>query len=129
MSPFIHVLTDSLIFNFSFKQTFKEKIFPLQNNIEQVNSLANLITNCNVPLSNLNLNHLEELNTRWKLLKLSIEERQKALERSAPSSSTSMAAATSTVNDYQNQQMLNLATVPPWERLVVPDTKVPYYIK
>lgn len=103
-------------------QTFKERIFPLQNNIEQVNSLANLITQCNVPLSNLNLNHLEELNTRWKLLKLSIDERQKALEKSTLST-------TVTSNDYQNTQMLNLATVFPWERLVVAETKLPYYIK
>ena len=87
-----------------------------------MNSLANLITQCNVPLSNTNLNHLEELNTRWKLLKLSIEERQKALEKSAP-------LATVTTNDLQNTQILNVATVFPWERLQVPENKVPYYMK
>lgn len=88
-----------------------------------MNSLSNLIQSCNLPLSHVNLKHLEDLNTRWKLLKLSIEERQKALEKSVPTH------ITSSINDQQNTQMLNLATVFPYERLQVAETKVPYYLK
>lgn len=83
---------------------------------EQVNEVAARITGCNVLLSHLNLNHLEELNTRWKLLQLAVEERQKAIEQA--------------IRDHGSaqQQFLSSAVDHPWERAVAAN-KVPYYIK
>lgn len=74
------------------------------------------MTGSNLLLSHLNLNKLEELNTRWKLLQVSIDERKKALEQS--------------IIDHGSvqQQFLNDGVEHPWERAVA-SNKVPYYIK
>lgn len=104
-------------------QLFRSRVLPLQDSIEQVNKLANLISECNVHLSAINLNQLDELNTRWRLLQLSIEERQKALERGIGS------LPIVTGVEQQQQQMLSNTVDPPWERAVVSCTQVPYFIK
>jgi len=97
-------------------QAFRDRIVPIQIHTEQVNELAARITGCNVLLSHSNLNHLEELNTRSRLLQLAVEERQKAIEQS--------------IRDHGSaqQQFLNSAVDHPWERAVAAN-KVPYYIK
>jgi dystrophin len=104
-----------LIFDCIF-QAFRDRIVPIQIHTEQVNELAARITGCNVLLSHSNLNHLEELNTRSRLLQLAVEERQKAIEQS--------------IRDHGSaqQQFLNAAVDHPWERAVAAN-KVPYYIK
>lgn len=45
-----------------------------------MNEAAARITGCNVLLSHSNLNRLEELNTRWRLLQLAVDDRRKQLE-------------------------------------------------
>ena len=98
-------------------------MLPLQDCVEQVNKLANMISECNVHLSALSLNQLEELNTRWRLLQLSIEERQKALERGLGTVTCASGL------EQQQQQMLAAAVEQPWERTVISCNQVPYYIK
>ncbi|XP_022241838.1 dystrophin-like [Limulus polyphemus] len=93
---------------------FKERVTPLQRYLEDVNEAAGRITGCNVLLSHANLNRLEELNTRWRLLHLAIEDRRKQLESSLKDQSTI-------------QQFLNASVEEPWER-AVSGNKVPYYI-
>lgn len=84
--------------------------------MEQVNESAARITGCNVLLSHANLNHLEDLNTRWKMLQLAADERQRAIEQAI------------TDHGSAQQQFLNTAVDHPWERAVAAN-KVPYYIK
>ncbi|XP_076371718.1 dystrophin-like isoform X2 [Tachypleus tridentatus] len=93
---------------------FKERVTPLQRYLEDVNEAAGRITGCNVLLSHANLNRLEELNTRWRLLLLAIEDRRKQLESALTDQSTT-------------QQFLNAPVEEPWER-AVSGNKVPYYI-
>ncbi|UYV75512.1 hypothetical protein LAZ67_13000441 [Cordylochernes scorpioides] len=52
----------------------------IQPQSEEVNEAAARLTGCNVLLSHANLNRLEELNTRWRLLQLACQERRKQLE-------------------------------------------------
>ncbi|RWS09644.1 dystrophin: isoform B-like isoform X3, partial [Dinothrombium tinctorium] len=96
-------------------KAFCDRISPLQHNIEQLNESAARITSSNVLLSHANLNRLEELNTRWRLLQLAIEERQKIIEQAIVDHGSAQ------------QQFLSASVDHPWERAVA-SNKVPYYI-
>lgn len=83
-----------------------------------MNETASRITGSNVLLSHVNLNRLEELNSRWKMITISADERRKGLEQA--------------INDQGStvgQSFLNDNLEHPWERAVDPNNKVPYYIK
>ncbi|XP_076317501.1 dystrophin-like isoform X3 [Tachypleus tridentatus] len=95
-------------------QNFKERMVPLHQHLEEVNEAAGRITGCNVLLSHANLNRLEELNTRWRLLHLAIEDRRKQLEVALKDQSLA-------------ENFLNASVDEPWER-AVSGNKVPYYI-
>ncbi|XP_076307918.1 dystrophin-like isoform X3 [Tachypleus tridentatus] len=93
---------------------FKERMAPLQQHLDKVNEAAACITGCNVLLSHGNLNRLEELNTRWRLLHLAIEDRRKRLQAAMKDQSSA-------------QEFLKASVEEPWER-AVSGNKVPYYI-
>ncbi|XP_055937258.1 dystrophin-like isoform X4 [Argiope bruennichi] len=94
---------------------FKERIAPLQMHVDEVNEAAARITGCNVLLSHSNLNRLEELNTRWRLLQLAIDDRRKQLEHCLIDQGSAQ------------QQFLSASVSHPWERAVA-GNKVPYYV-
>ncbi|KAL3212838.1 hypothetical protein MRX96_007875 [Rhipicephalus microplus] len=62
-----------------------------------------------------NLNRLDELSSRWRLLQVAIDERRRQLENSLLDQGS------------QQQQFLNASVEQPWERAVA-GNKVPYYI-
>lgn len=97
-------------------QLFRESIFSIKAQVEQVNETATRITGSNVLLSHTNLNRLEELNTRWKLIQVAIEDRRKGLEQAMVDHGSAQ------------QQFLSSSVEHPWERAVA-SNKVPYYIK
>lgn len=96
-------------------KAFKDRTAPLQNHVDEVNEAAARITGCNVLLSHSNLNRLEELNTRWRLLQLAVDDRRKQLEHCLLDQGSAQ------------QQFLSASVSHPWERAVA-GNKVPYYV-
>ncbi|XP_038612990.1 dystrophin isoform X1 [Tachyglossus aculeatus] len=87
----------------------------LKENVNHVSDLGQQLAASDIPLSPCNLNRLEDLNSRWKLLQVTVAERLKQLQDAhrdfGPSS----------------QHFLSTSVQGPWERAVSPN-KVPYYI-
>ncbi|KAH6927221.1 hypothetical protein HPB50_000853 [Hyalomma asiaticum] len=96
-------------------QAFRDRLAPLQLQVESLNEAAGAITSCGVLLSQGNLNRLDELSSRWRLLQVAIDERRRQLENSLLDQGS------------QQQQFLNASVEQPWERAVA-GNKVPYYI-
>ncbi|KAG8192219.1 hypothetical protein JTE90_014082 [Oedothorax gibbosus] len=96
-------------------KAFKDRTAPLQMHVDEVNEAAARITGCNVLLSHSNLNRLEELNTRWRLLQLAVDDRRKQLEHCLIDQGSAQ------------QQFLSASVNHPWERAVA-GNKVPYYV-
>ncbi|XP_064473113.1 dystrophin-like isoform X2 [Ornithodoros turicata] len=113
--PVTEFLLDQLPGQIDDLRAFRDRLAPLQLQVDAVNEAAGAITGCNVLLSHSNLNHLEELNTRWRMLQLSIDDRRKQLEHALLDQGSAQ------------QQFLNASVEQPWERAVA-GNKVPYYI-
>jgi dystrophin len=110
------LLLDQLPSQLANLKAFGENLMAIQPLVNQVNESANRMTGSNLLLSHVILKRLEELNTRWKLLQLAIDERKKALEQAIIDHGSAQ------------QQFLNAAVDHPWERAVA-SNKVPYYIE
>uniref|UniRef100_A0A674KDF7 Dystrophin n=1 Tax=Terrapene triunguis TaxID=2587831 RepID=A0A674KDF7_9SAUR len=91
------------------------EIAPIKENVNHVNDLAHQFTSSDIQLSPYNLNCLEDLNTRWKLLQVAIDERIRQLHEAH--------------RDFgpTSQHFLSTSVQGPWERAISPN-KVPYYI-
>ncbi|XP_015782306.1 dystrophin isoform X2 [Tetranychus urticae] len=113
--PINEIAVDQLHDALTELQIFKDNIYTLQMFVDQMNGSATRISGSQILLSDLVLNRLEELNARWKLIQISIEERRKNIEQ--------------TVIDHNSaqQRFLNAGVEQPWERAVA-FNKVPYYI-
>ncbi|XP_078699235.1 dystrophin-like isoform X12 [Branchiostoma floridae x Branchiostoma belcheri] len=96
-------------------KAFQAQIAPIQNNVDYTNNLANSFQPLDVQLSSSNLNRLEDLNTRWRLLQVSAQDRLKQLEEA--------------LRDFgpNSQHFLSTSVEGTWERAVAAN-KVPYYI-
>ncbi|XP_076466610.1 dystrophin-like isoform X3 [Babylonia areolata] len=94
---------------------FQVRYAPVQGEIDNINEQANHLQAADVILSHVNVRRLEDFNTRWKTLQISIEDRlkqlQDALRAFGPNS----------------QHFLSVSVDSPWERAVA-GNKVPYYI-
>ncbi|XP_041127964.1 dystrophin-like isoform X7 [Polyodon spathula] len=113
--PVGDLLIDSLQDHIEKLKAFRDEIAPIKENVTHVNDLASKFTPADIQLSHYNLNRLEDLNTRWKLLQVSIEERLKQLHEAH--------------RDFgpTSQHFLSTSVQGPWERAISPN-KVPYYI-
>uniref|UniRef100_T1IRG4 Protein detached n=1 Tax=Strigamia maritima TaxID=126957 RepID=T1IRG4_STRMM len=113
--PVTDLVIDQLPDQMENLKVFKEQITPIQRNIDDVNGQAARFTAGNILLTQANLNRLEDINTRWKLLQIAIDERMKQLQDSH--------------KDFgpHTQHFLNASVDMPWERAVA-SNKVPYYI-
>ncbi|XP_024942901.1 dystrophin isoform X21 [Cephus cinctus] len=97
-------------------QKFGERLGPIQRNIEDANDQASVFASSNVIVSHALLAKLEDLNTRWKVLQVAVDERYKLLSGFGKDGSTP-----------GSQAFLAGSVEPPWERALTP-AKVPYYI-
>ncbi|XP_051175836.1 dystrophin, isoforms A/C/F/G/H isoform X1 [Leptopilina boulardi] len=97
-------------------QKFGERLGPIQRNIEDANDQASLFASSSVIVSHALLAKLEDLNTRWKVLQVAVDERYKLLSGFGKDGSTP-----------GSQAFLASSVEPPWERALTP-AKVPYYI-
>ncbi|CAH2223155.1 dystrophin isoform X1, partial [Pelobates cultripes] len=113
--PVGDLLIDSLQDHIGKIKAFRAEIAPIKNNVNQVNDLAHQFAATDIHLSPYNFSCLEELNTRWKLLQVSIDERIRQLHEAH--------------RDFgpTSQHFLSTSVQGPWERAISPN-KVPYYI-
>ncbi|XP_057351953.1 dystrophin isoform X5 [Manis pentadactyla] len=113
--PVGDLLIDSLQDHLEKVKALRGEIAPLKENVGYVNDLARQLTTLGIQLSPYNLSTLEDLNTRWKLLQVAVENRIRQLHEAH--------------RDYgpASQHFLSTSVQGPWERAISPN-KVPYYI-
>ncbi|PWA18812.1 hypothetical protein CCH79_00005675 [Gambusia affinis] len=113
--PVGDLFIDSLQDHIDATKLFKEELSQVKEGMKQVNELAHQLAISDVHLSMENARALEHLNSRWKVLQGSIEERLKQLQDAH--------------RDFGpgSQHFLSSSVQVPWERAISPN-KVPYYI-
>ncbi|XP_059409659.1 dystrophin isoform X4 [Carassius carassius] len=109
------LLIDDLQNHIDRVKAFQEEIAPIQDNVNQVNQLASTFRPPDIQLSPDNLSRIDDLNMRWRLLQISIEEHLTQL--------------TTAYKDLgpQSQNFLHASVESPLERSISPNN-VPYYI-
>uniref|UniRef100_A0A8C1MTS8 Dystrophin n=1 Tax=Cyprinus carpio TaxID=7962 RepID=A0A8C1MTS8_CYPCA len=113
--PVGELLIDDLQNHIDRVKVFQEEIAPIQDNVNQVNQLASTFRPPDIQLSPDNLSRIDDLNMRWRLLQISIEEHLTQL--------------TTAYKDLgpQSQKFLHTSVESPLERSISPNN-VPYYI-
>ncbi|XP_041708969.1 dystrophin-related protein 2 [Coregonus clupeaformis] len=113
--PVGDLFIDSLQDHIDATKLFKEELTQVKEGMKHINDLAHELAISDVHLSMDNGRSLEHLNSRWKLLLGSIEERLKQLQDAH--------------RDFGpgSQHFLSSSVQIPWERAISPN-KVPYYI-
>ncbi|XP_077199074.1 dystrophin isoform X7 [Paroedura picta] len=113
--PVGDLLIDSLQDHLEKLKVYQTEIAPIKENVNSVNDQAHQFTSSEIQLSPYMLKRLEDLNTRWKLLQVSIDERIRHLHEAH--------------RDFgpTSQHFLSTSVQGPWERAISPN-KVPYYI-
>uniref|UniRef100_A0A665WIT9 Utrophin n=1 Tax=Echeneis naucrates TaxID=173247 RepID=A0A665WIT9_ECHNA len=113
--PVGDLLIDSLQDHIDKTMTFREEVAPLRQDVRFVNELSAELTPLDIQLSSTASRQLDQLNMRWKLLQVAVEDRLKLLQEAhrdfGPSS----------------QHFLSTSVQLPWQR-AVSQNKVPYYI-
>ncbi|KAE8750410.1 hypothetical protein FOCC_FOCC002969 [Frankliniella occidentalis] len=97
-------------------QKLGEHLRNIQRSVEDINDQAAMFSLNNVNISANSLKRQEELNTRWKLLQVAVDERYKQLSDVGKEGGAA-----------PNHSFLSESVETPWER-AVSHTKVPYYI-
>ncbi|XP_076838749.1 dystrophin isoform X3 [Brachyhypopomus gauderio] len=113
--PVGDLLVDDLSNQINIVKAFQEEIVPIQDNVHQVNRLASTFRSPGVQLSPDNLNRIDDLNMRWRLLQVSIEGHL-----------TQLTEAHRDLGPH-SQHFLQASVQSPFERSVSPNN-VPYYI-
>ncbi|XP_028570679.1 dystrophin-related protein 2 isoform X3 [Lacerta agilis] len=113
--PIGDLFIDSLPEHIQATKLFKEELSPMKDAVKLVNDLAHQLAISDVHLSMENSRALEQINTRWKQLQVSINDRLKHLQDAH--------------RDFGpgSQHFLSTSVQVPWERAISPN-KVPYYI-
>ncbi|XP_039621963.1 dystrophin-related protein 2 [Polypterus senegalus] len=113
--PVGDLFIDSLQDHIDATKLFKEELGQVKEGMKHVNDIAHQLAIADVHLSGENARTLEQLNTRWKQLQNSIDERLKQLQDAH--------------RDFGpgSQHFLSSSVQIPWERAISPN-KVPYYI-
>ncbi|KAH0631007.1 hypothetical protein JD844_004469 [Phrynosoma platyrhinos] len=113
--PIGDLFIDSLPEHIQATKLFKEELSPMKDGVKLVNDLAHQLAISDVHLSMENSRSLEQINTRWKQLQVSINDRLKHLQDAH--------------RDFGpgSQHFLSSSVQVPWERAISPN-KVPYYI-
>ena len=101
-------------------QELSDSLSPVQSLIEDVNDQAARLADSGVPLSHANLSRLDDLNSRWKVLQSSLDDRYAAL---CGATRDGAAASGPAVQSFLTQSVQH-----PWERSIT-EADVPYYIK
>ncbi|XP_054864358.1 dystrophin isoform X3 [Amphiprion ocellaris] len=108
--PVGDLLIDSLPEHIDRVKEFQEEIAPIQEDVTHMNQLASTFDPPDIQLSPSNLERIEDLNTRWRLLQMSIKEHLKQL-----------------TDAHRDFGLLHGSVERPFEQGVSPNN-VPYYI-
>ncbi|XP_058478668.1 dystrophin isoform X3 [Solea solea] len=108
--PVGDLLIDSLPEHIERVKEFQEEIAPIKDDVTHMNQLASTFGPPDIQLSLSNLERIEELNTRWRLLQISISEHLKQL-----------------TDAHRDFGLLHGSVESPFEQGVSPNN-VPYYI-
>ncbi|XP_054855344.1 utrophin isoform X2 [Eublepharis macularius] len=115
LKPVGEILNDSLQDHIDKTTAFREEIAPINLKVKAVNDLSIQLSPLDLHPSLKITRQLDDLNMRWKLLQITVEDRLKQLQEAhwdcGPSS----------------QNFLSASVQPPWQRSVS-HNKVPYYI-
>ncbi|XP_072482512.1 dystrophin-related protein 2 isoform X4 [Notamacropus eugenii] len=113
--PIGDLFIDSLPEHIQAIKLFIEELSPVKEGVKLANELAHQLAISDVHLSMENSRALEQINTRWKQLQASVNERLKQLQDAH--------------RDFGpgSQHFLSSSVQVPWERAISPN-KVPYYI-
>ncbi|XP_053129862.1 dystrophin-related protein 2 isoform X6 [Hemicordylus capensis] len=113
--PIGDLFIDSLPEHIQVTKLFKEELSPMKDGVKLLNDLAHQLAISDVHLSMENSRALEQINTRWKQLQVSVNDRLKHLQDAH--------------RDFGpgSQHFLSTSVQVPWERAISPN-KVPYYI-
>ncbi|XP_064008022.1 dystrophin isoform X6 [Pogoniulus pusillus] len=113
--PVGDLLIDSLQDHLEKVKVYRAEIVPLKEKVHQLNDLAHQFPASDIQLSQYSLSCIEDLNTRWKVLQVAIDERIRQLHEAH--------------RDFgpTSQHFLTTSVQGPWERAISPN-KVPYYI-
>nr|XP_020660367.1 dystrophin-related protein 2 isoform X2 [Pogona vitticeps] len=113
--PIGDLFIDSLPDHIQATKLFKEELSPLKDGVKVMNDLAHQLAISDVHLTMENSRALEQINTRWKQLQVSVNDRLKHLQDAH--------------RDFGpgSQHFLSTSVQVPWERAISPN-KVPYYI-
>ncbi|XP_051915019.1 dystrophin isoform X6 [Hippocampus zosterae] len=109
--PVGDLLIDSLPEHIRRVKEFQEEIAPIQEDVTHMNQLASTFSLPEIQLSPSNLKCIEDLNTRWKLLQVSVNDHLKHL-----------------MDAHRDFGLLHGSVDSPFEQGVSPNN-VPYYIK
>ncbi|XP_066562465.1 dystrophin isoform X5 [Amia ocellicauda] len=134
--PVGDLLIDSLQDHIDKVKAFRTEVAPIKENVTQVNDLASHFGPPDIQLSQFNLNRLEDLNTRWKLLQVSMETSRISgkMKEGGEISKVSIEERLKQLHEAHrdfgptSQHFLSTSVQGPWERAISPN-KVPYYIK
>ncbi|XP_061692778.1 dystrophin isoform X3 [Syngnathoides biaculeatus] len=109
--PVCDLLINSLPEHIQRVKEFQEEIAPIQEDVTHMNQLASTFSLPELQLSPSNLKRIEELNTRWRLLQVSVNDYLKQL-----------------MDAHKDFGLLHGSVESPFEQGVSPNN-VPYYIK
>ncbi|XP_039384572.1 utrophin isoform X4 [Mauremys reevesii] len=114
--PVGDLLIDSLQEHIEKTTAFREEIAPINLKVKTVNDLSSQLSPLDLHPSLKMSRQLDDLNMRWKLLQVSVEDRLKLLQEAH--------------QDFgpESQHFLSTSVQLPWQRSVS-HNKVPYYIK
>ncbi|XP_075869628.1 utrophin isoform X3 [Nelusetta ayraudi] len=113
--PVGDLLIDSLQDHIEKTGVFREEVAPLRQDVRVVNELSAELTPLDIQLSSTASRQLDQLNMRWKLLQVAVDDRLKLLQEAH--------------RDFgpASQHFLSTSVELPWQR-AVSQNKVPYYI-
>ncbi|XP_026157166.1 dystrophin isoform X2 [Mastacembelus armatus] len=109
--PVRDLLIDSLPEHIDRVKEFQEEIAPIKDDVTHMNQLASAFGPPDIQLSPSNLERIEDLNTRWRLLQISISEHLKQL-----------------TDAHRDFGLVHRSVESPFEQGISPNN-VPYYIK
>ncbi|XP_072437733.1 utrophin-like isoform X5 [Chiloscyllium punctatum] len=114
--PVGDLLIDSLQDHIDKATAFQEEIAPVKQEVKILNDLASQLSPLDVFLSPKISHQLDDLNMRWKLIQVAVEDRIKQLQEA--------------YRDFgpSSQHFLSTSVQLPWQRAVSHNNKVPYYI-
>ncbi|KAM3585392.1 uncharacterized protein V6R79_016686 [Siganus canaliculatus] len=109
--PVGDLLIDALPENIEKVKEFQDEIAPIQEDVTHMNQLASTFGPHDIQLSPSNLERIDDLNTRWRLLQISVTEHLKQL-----------------TDAHRDFGLLHGSVESPFEQGISPNN-VPYYIK